>query len=187
MAVEGFVKTIKNIFNRTSIVTVKTLFIVWMTVTSSTVLAQAPLKVAVLDLAAALFNSDVAKNIDQQLRTETAADEQKVRTLGQEATTLNEKLQKDGSVMSDAEKRKIDEQIQEIGVQYQFLVQKVQNLLQERRQQFQQTYAPNLVQAITAVVEEGGYDFVFRSEAVLHYGDANDITARVTEKLNQQR
>jgi len=37
------------------------------------------------------------------------------------------------------------------------------------------------------VVEQENYDIVFRAEGVLHYQDAFDITARVTEKLNQQQ
>ncbi|MGA0805845.1 MAG: OmpH family outer membrane protein, partial [Pseudohongiellaceae bacterium] len=147
-------------------------------------LAQESMKVAVLDMNAALFNSEVAKQVDAQVRQETAEDEQKVRALAEEATALQEKLQNDASTMSDDEKRKSAEQIEEIGVQYQFLVQKIQNLVQERRQQFQQTYAPNLIQAITTVVEEGGYDLVLRSEAALHFRTDYDITARVTEKLN---
>ena len=149
--------------------------------------AQTPMKVAVLDMATALFSSDIAMQVELELREETAEDEQKVNSLREEATTLQQRLQQDAAVMSEAEKRKIAEQIQEIGVQYQFLVQKIQNLLQERRQAFQQTYAQNLLLAITAVVEEENYDIVFRAEGVLHYTDAYDITARVTEKLNQQQ
>ncbi len=154
---------------------------------SATVMAQEAMKVAVLDMNAALFNSEVAKEVDQQVRSETSEDEQKVRALAEEATGLQEKLQNDASTMSDEEKRKTAEQIEEIGVQYQFLVQKIQTLVQERRQQFQQTYAPNLIQAITTVVEEGGYDLVLRSEAALHFRTDYDITARVTEKLNTQQ
>lgn len=151
---------------------------------SAVALAQAPMKVAVLDMNAALFNSEVAKQVDQQVRSETSDDEQKVRALAEEATTLQQRLQNDGETMSNDERRKTNEQIEEIGVQYQFLVQKIQNIVQERRQQFQQTYAPNLIQAITSVVEEGGYDLVLRSEAALHFRTEYDITARVTEKLN---
>jgi Outer membrane protein len=154
---------------------------------SDVALAQAPQKVAVLDMAAALFNSDKAKQVDEQLKQETAEDEQKIRSLAEQGRGLQEKLQKDAAVLSDADRRKTEEQLQEINVQYQFLIQKVQNLLNERRQQFQQTYAPNLVQAIQEVVEEGNYDLVLRADAVLHFSNAYDITARVTEKLNSQR
>jgi outer membrane protein len=162
--------------------------ILLLSATSTAVLAQdAPLKIAFLDMSAALFNSDKAKAINDQVQGEIAQDQEKVRTLAAEATALQEQMQKDAAVMSDAEKRKTNEQIQEIGVQYQFLVQKIQALVEERQQEFQNTYAPNLIQAITAVVEEGQYDIVFRSEAALHFGNALDITARVTEKLNQQQ
>jgi outer membrane protein len=149
--------------------------------------AGAPQKVAVLDMGAALFNSDRAKTLEQQIQTQTADDQAKVRTLAEEATALQTKMQKDEAVMSDDEKRKTAEQIQEIGVQYQFLADKLQKLYQDSRQQFQETYAPNLIQAITDVVEAENYDIVYRSEAVLHYRSAYDITARVTEKLNAQK
>jgi len=65
-------------------------------------------------------------------------------------------------------------------------VQKIQTLSQERMQQFQQTYAPNLVQAISEVVEEEGFDIVLRSESALYFSNIFDITAKVTAKLNEQ-
>jgi len=154
---------------------------------ASSAMAQEPLKIAILDMSSALFNTEIAKQEDQKVRDETSADEQKVRSLAEEATALQEKLQKDAAVMSEEDQKKTAEQIEEIGVQYQFLVQKLQKLVQERRQAFQQAYTPNLIQAITAVVEEGKYDIVLRSEAALHFNSSFDITAQVTEKLNAQQ
>jgi outer membrane protein len=178
---------IRNTRNPLFTAALRVLFVSVMALAAGTASAQAPMKIAVLDMAAALFNSDIAKKVEQEMRTETAEDESKVRALAEEATKLQERLQKDAAVMSEAEQRKVADQIQEIGVQYQFLVQKIQNLLQERRQAFQQTYAQNLLQAITEVVEQENYDIVFRAEGVLHYQDAYDITARVTENLNKQQ
>lgn len=148
---------------------------------------DAPLKVAVLDMAEALFNSERAKEVDAQVKSETAEDEQRARELAQQAQSLQQRLQQDSSVMSDSERRRVNEELEEIGVQYQYLVQRLQKTVQERREQFQQTYAPDLIQAISEVVEEEGYDLVLRAEAALHYRSAYDITARVTEKLNQQQ
>lgn len=153
---------------------------------SARVQAQESLNIAVLDMTSALFNSEVAKLETQMVRSETSEDETRVRSIAEQATALNEKLQKDGAVMSADERRKTTEEIEELGVQYEFLVQKIQRLVQERRQAFQEAYTPNLIQAITSVIEEANYDIVFRAEAVLHYNNANDITARVTAKLNEQ-
>lgn len=144
------------------------------------------LKLAVLDMTNALLNSEVAIGVDQELQVETAEDQQKVRNLAEQAQSLQERLQQDAEVMSESEQRRVVGELQELQNQYEFLVQKLQTLSGERMQQFQQTYAPNLVQAISDVVEEDGYDIVFRSEAALYHDNAVDITARVTEKLNQQ-
>jgi len=96
-------------------------------------------------------------------------------------------LETDAEVMAEAEQNSIIADIQEIGVQYEFLVQRIEGLVTQRRQEFEQTYSPNLVQAISEVFEEGGYDMVIRAEAVLFFANTLDITAQVTEKLNQQQ
>ena len=148
----------------------------------------APLqKVAVLDMAAALFNSERAKAVDQEMQRQSADDLAKVRSLADEGKKLQDKLKKDEAAMSEDEKRKNQEKIQEIGVQYQYLQEKLQKLFQDRRQQFQEVYAPNLIKAITEVVEEEKLDMVLQSGAVLHYRNEYNITSRVTEKLNAQK
>jgi outer membrane protein len=159
-----------------------------LTLTGGSTFAQSDngLKIAVLNMAEALLNSDVAKGIELELQAETKEDQDKLRNLATQGQQLQERLQKDGEVMSEAEQRRVVGEIQEIQNQYQFLLQKIQTLSNERRQQFQQTYAPNLVQAISEVVEEEGFDLVIRGEAALYYDNTLDITARVTEKLNLQ-
>lgn len=154
---------------------------------SASAMAQQPIRVAVLDMSAALFNTEIAKQLDQQIQEETAEDQAKVRDLAEQITELQQKREKDAAVMSQEEQRKNAEKIEELGVQYQFLVQKLQELVQQRRQQFQQAYRPNLVEAITEVVEEDNYDIVLRAETTLHWRSSYDITARVTEKLNAQQ
>lgn len=146
-----------------------------------------PLKVAILDMAAALYNSELATAVQEQLSTDTANDSQRIRELAAEGTALQERLRVDAEVLSDAERRDIQEQLEEIGVQYQYLENRVDQLVQERRSMFEQTYSSNLIQAITSVVEESDFDMVLRAEVALFYKDAMDITARVTAKLNEQQ
>jgi outer membrane protein len=147
----------------------------------------AALKVAVLDMATALYNSELAAVVQQQLSNDTAADSQRIRDLAAEGTALQQRLQVDAEVMSETEQRQIMEQLEEIGVQYQFLENRVEQLVQERRGIFEQTYSSNLIQAITSVVEEEDFDIVLRAEVALFYKDALDITSRVTAKLNEQQ
>lgn len=145
----------------------------------------APMKIAVLDMAGALFNSERAKAVDAEIEEQTSEDQTKLRSIQEQAQKINERLQQDAAVMSDEEKRKAQTELQDLSVQYQAVGERVQGLLQQRREQFQQQHAQALIQAIQAVIEEGKYDMVIRAEAALHFNTAMDITARVTEKLNQ--
>jgi outer membrane protein len=146
----------------------------------------APLKIAVLDMAGALFNSERAKIVDAEIKLETAEDEAKLNAIQEQATAIQERVQQDAAVMSDEEKRKAQTELQDLGVQYQAVGERVQALLEQRREEFQQTHAQSLIQAIQAVIEEGQYDVVLRAEAALHFNEEYNITARVTEKLNLQ-
>lgn len=146
--------------------------------------AAAP-KIAVLDMAGALFNSERAKTVDAQIEQETAEDKAKLLSIQEQAKAINDKVTADAAVMSDEQKRKAQTDLQDLSVQYQTVGERVNTLLEQRRQEFQQQHAQALIQAIQAVIEEGGYTMVIRSEAVLHADNVLDITARVTEKLNQ--
>ncbi len=143
------------------------------------------LRIAIVDMSAALFNSNVAQEVDQRVQNETAADQQRIRNLATEAQSLQERLNTDGDVMSAGERQQLIDQIEEIRVQHDVIRQRVERIFEQRLQQFQQTYAPNLVEAISEVVDEGGFNLVLRAEAALLFSNEIDITARVTEKLNQ--
>ncbi len=144
-------------------------------------------RIAILDMAAALYNSELAAAVQDQLTLETEDDSARIRELAQEGSALQERLQVDAEVMSETEQREIMEQIEEIGVQYQYLEQRVESIVQQRREIFEQTYSSNLIQAISDVVEEEDFDVVLRAEVALFYKQTLDITARVTEKLNEQQ
>jgi outer membrane protein len=146
--------------------------------------AAAP-KMAVLDMAGALFNSERAKVVDAQIEQETAEDKAKLTKIQEDAKAINDRVQADAAVMSDEEKRKAQTDLQDLSVQYQTVGERVNALLEQRRQEFQQQHAQALIQAINAVIEEGQFTIVIRAEAALYFENALDITALVTEKLNQ--
>jgi outer membrane protein len=145
--------------------------------------APAP-KIAVLDMAKALFDSERAKAVDAQIEQETAEDKAKLTSIQEQAKAINDRVTADAAVMSDEEKRKAQTDLQDLSVQYQTVGERVNALLEQRRQEFQQQHTQALIQAIQQVIEEGQYTMVIRAEAALHFDPSFDITARVTEKLN---
>jgi outer membrane protein len=185
MSLENYVNSLVKKF-MLKVIFLAFVFTSFSVVAQDDVAVSEGMKVGVLDMATALFNSERAQGVSDEVTLETEEDQQKIRDLATEAQRLQEELQQNAAVLSEDEQRRMAENIQELAVQYDFLVQKVEAYVEQKRQEFQQTYAPNLVQAITELVEEEEFDIVFRAEAALHYRGAYDITARVTEKLNQQ-
>ena len=72
----------------------------------------AEVKIAVVDVQAAILNSEEAKRLMAQIQNEFKDEEEKIRNIQSEAAVLFERLQKDAEVMSEAEKRRVQQQIE---------------------------------------------------------------------------
>ena len=143
-------------------------------------------KIGVLSALQALFNSDAARVLQEELDQEFAADTERGQELTQELTALAEKFQQDEAIMTAEEIRRINSNAQDLQVQLQLIQERVQQALQERQQQFLESMQPTLAAAVTDVVAEGGYDLILNSEATPYFAPVLDITAKVTAKLNEQ-
>ena len=152
---------------------------------SSSVLAQTQPVIGVINLQQALFDSDAAKTMQAAIQEEFKDDQERADRLNGELRALVEKAQRDESIMSEAEKRKLNSDAQEKQVQLQLMSERVQEALQQREQQFIDGQRQNLGLAIETVVKDGGYDIVLNSETVAFFNNTYSITALVTAKLNE--
>ena len=152
---------------------------------TSAALAQNQPVIGIVNLEQALFNSEVAKEMQAQIETEFRSDQQRADRLNTELRALVEKAQRDESIMSDAEKRELNSTAQEKQVQLQLISERVQTALQERQQSFVDSQRQNLGRAIEAVVQEGGSDLVLNAESAAFFNNSYSITALVTAKLNE--
>ncbi|MDO9317661.1 MAG: OmpH family outer membrane protein [Gammaproteobacteria bacterium] len=151
---------------------------------SGAALAQQPV-VGVVNLEQALFNSTAAQELQAVIQEEFKDDQTRAETLNTELAALVEKAQRDESIMSDTEKRKLSSDAQEKQVQLQMISERVQAALQERNQAFIDSMRENLSAAIQSVVAEGSYNIVLNADSVAFFDNAYDITGKVTAKLNE--
>lgn len=142
-------------------------------------------KIGILNAIQALFNSDSARVVQQELEQEFAQDEQRANELTEELTGLQEKYQQNEAVMSEEEVRRMNSDAQDLQVQLQLIQERVQTALQEKNQQFIQSMQEELTQAVMDVVAEGGFDLILNTESAPYFAPVLDITARVTAKLNE--
>jgi len=142
-------------------------------------------KIGIVNLEQALFNSEAAQGVQAELQAELSSDEQRAQALQQELVALQERFQQDEAIMSEAEIRQMNADAQEKQLQLQLISERVQQVFQEKNQEFIEGMRPTLTNAISDVVAEGGYDLVLNASGVAYSDPVLDITARVTAKINE--
>ena len=160
------------------------ILILWLATFAQNAAAQ-DAKIGILNAIQALFNSDAARVVQEELEQEFAQDEQRATELTEELTTLQEQYQQNEAVMSEDEVRRMNSDAQDLQVQLQLIQERVQTALQEKNQEFIQSMQEELTQAVMDVVAEGGFDLILNTESAPYFAPVLDITARVTAKLNE--
>lgn len=143
-------------------------------------------KVGVLNALQALFNSDAARVVQEELEQEFAVDESRAQDLNDQLVELAEEFQQNEAVMSEDEIRRMNSDAQDLQVQLQLIQERVQTALQEKNQEFLQSMQEELAAAVTDVVAEGGYDLIVNADNTPYFAPVLDITAKVTAKLNER-
>ena len=146
--------------------------------------ATAEIKVAVVDVQRAILNSEQAKGYMLQIQEEFKQEEEEIRSLQSDAAGFLERLQKDGEVMSEVEKRKLQQQIEDKNNDFIYLRKKLQRQIDERQQELFAGVDQKVQKAIEDLVLAEDYDLIIPRQAALYVGDLYDITRKVTEKLN---
>ena len=165
--------------------TLNTLIAALCLVTASQAAFAQDTKIGVLNALQALFNSDAARIVQEELEQEFSADEARAQELSDQLTALSEKFQQDEAVMTQEEIRRMNSNAQDLQVQLQLIQERVQKALQEKNQQFLQSMQGTLAEAVSDVVAEGGYDLILNVDSAPYFAPVLDITAKVTAKLNQ--
>ncbi len=142
-------------------------------------------KIGVLNALQALFNSDAAQVVQQELEQEFALDEQRASELTEQLQALQEEYQQNEAVMTEEEIRRMNSSAQDLQVQLQLIQERVQQALQEQNQAFLESMQEELARAVTDVVAEGGFDLILNVDSAPYFAPVLDITARVTAKLNE--
>ncbi len=142
-------------------------------------------KIAIVDMERALFQSDGAKASFKQVEEQFGDDLVKLKNLEEGITTAQEKLQKDGAIMSDEEQRKLRNGIKENQSEYQFYANKLQQAEGQWRQQFFRANLPRIQEILKKLIEEEKVDMVLNGQAVIHVTPELDLTKKLLLKLNE--
>ena len=162
---------------------IKPLLAALLLLASTSVMAET--RVGVVDLRQALFSSNDAKAFSETLQKDFSADEAKVRDVQEEARKLKERLEKDGAMMNESERNQLAAEFQEKVKEFNFLKQRLDATVNQRKQQFLEGARPEVDVAVKELLEENDLDLILPSEAVVYVKPEMNLTTQLLEKLNQ--
>ncbi len=142
-------------------------------------------KIAFVDVDRAVASSEAAKKLLVQLQGEFSTDEDTIKSIQTDAAALLQRLQKDGEVMSEDEKRRLQQEIESLNNDFVYQRQKLQKEVAARQGELFAGTEVKVRKAIEDLVLENDYDMILPRATALYVGDLYDVTRKVTEKLNE--
>ena len=109
----------------------------------------------------------------------------KVREVQEEARKLKERLEKDGAMMNESERNKLTGEFQEKVKEFNFLKQRLDSAVAQRKQAFLEQARPEVDLAVEELLEENNLDIILPSEAVVYVKPEMNLTPQLLEKLNR--
>jgi len=152
---------------------------------SSAAFAQG--RIAVVDLEQAILQSDSAQ---QQIRdfeasdayAEDRAEFDKLKT---EFDKLVQDFQRDQAAMSEEEQVAARQKLASKNADLEYVAKKLQSLNQQNAQRVFQELVPAARQVLGEVIETDQIGLLLQAQSVIHADLGYNITAKVTDKLNQ--
>jgi len=152
---------------------------------SFSALSSAEIKVGLIDMRAALFSSNSAKDFTEKMVSQYKQQDLEVRAVGEEGQKLELRLKNDAAIMSDNERNKMASDLEATIQEYKYLKSKLDKALDEKRKEFLSDSKPKLDQVINLLVKEEGLDLLMPREAALFAKQEMDYTDKVITKLNE--
>ncbi|NWN92215.1 OmpH family outer membrane protein [Marinobacter adhaerens] len=147
--------------------------------------AAAETRIGVVDLRQALFSSNDAQAFSETMKRDFAGDEEEVRQAQEEAQKLKERLEKDGAMMNESERNKLAGEFQEKVKEFNFLKQRLDSTVNQRKQAFLEKARPEVDEAVKELLDENNLDLILPSEAVVYVKPEMNLTSQLLEKLNR--
>ena len=151
-------------------------------------LASAQGRVAVVNVEEAILQTDQAQQSLNALRTQAdyVSDKAELDKLQAEREALIKELQNDLAVMSPEQQQAARKRLANKNADLEHVLRKLQTSEQELGQALMQTMTPKVQVVLRDLIAAEGIGLLLQSSAVIHAENGYSITAKVTDKLNQQ-
>jgi len=140
--------------------------------------------IVVLKPEQAMFATDKAIALGQELSTELKPQTTRFDAMGVELQALQQRLQADKDLMSAAEVQALQGEIQALVAEYQQLQNYLSNTKLKIEQEFLANMRPALDKILRQLIEENNISLIINGQSVIYNAAGIDITPKVVELLN---
>lgn len=147
----------------------------------------AEMKIAVLNYQMALLESDAAKRYAVDAEKKFGPQLSKLKTLESDAKNIQDRLNKDGGKVQQAERERLELDFKQKARDFQFQSKELNESKAGADREMLKKLKPNLDKAVEEVIKKGNFDLVFERGAVIEVKPQYDITRQVIERMNQLR
>lgn len=148
--------------------------------------AQANLKIGVVDMREVIDNSPQMKAAADNLRKEFKPRQDKIVAAQQALQKDQDKLKRDGSVMSQSDADALQAQITTEGRDLQRMQEDYMQDLRTAQQTAMQSFLTSVDAVVQKMTKQNNYDLILRRDTVAYASPRVDITQQVIAALNQK-
>lgn len=152
----------------------------------TTSFAAAELKIGYVNVTQVVNESPQAEKARKDMEREFSPRKNRLVSTGKDIKRLEEKLSRDAAVMSDSERKRLQEDIIKKSRAARRTEEELREDLNIRRNEIFGKLQKQVFEAIKALAREGGYDLLL-TDGVVYASEAVDVTAKLKEKFREQR
>lgn len=149
--------------------------------------AEANLKIGVVDMRVVIDNSPQMKAAANNLRAEFKPRQDKIIAAQQAFQKDQDKLKRDGSVMSQTDLTALQAQITSEGRDLQRMQEDYMQDLRTAQQTAMQSFLTSVDAIVQKITTQDGYDLILRRDTVAYASPRTDITQEVIAALNNKK
>ena len=159
------------------------------TAPASQAAADAPTRIAVINIQNAIAATDAGKQAAQELQTRFTPRQTQIQDLGKQMDDLRTRIQNGQNTLSEAEKERLGRRYEELSREVQRKQQQLQQDAQDAREDAIDTIGQKMMHVIDSYAQQHAYSVVLdtstQSTPVLYASNAVDITAAIVKLYNQ--
>ncbi|MDT7524797.1 MULTISPECIES: OmpH family outer membrane protein [Idiomarinaceae] len=145
--------------------------------------AEAQQKVGVINVQEVLQNLPQARELETQVQTEFKSRIDEVSKLENQMRELQEKAQRDASIMSNQERLNMQREMEMLETTYQLKVKAVREDMGRRQNELRDQLLMDIMRNTQDVATAQQFDLVLQRSALAYATEASDLTDAVIKKM----